>query len=194
MRGELSIESGPLLGVISLRPLIWSSVDDDFAPIAGRGLHAEYEPPIPIANGAILAMAEPSRLNVGGEIHVGSVFELVRVSDSESERMEVDLEDSSHIRIRLPSPLYDVVSELRRRRVDQAIVMNAVYLPAVMEVVSVLRAGSTDYRAKHWYSVIEERLHEVEASIDGSEATLTLAQALMADPLTGLKEVAQEEA
>lgn len=118
-----------------------------------------------IEEGAVLAMDTPEAywIDTADESHVGSIFTLIPHPEQTrglwscsptGDRVEVlmhpvDYEDFRQARERV------------RTKAEASYLMNGVYLPALVHLLTIADRASEEYELCRWYSVLNTRLEEV---------------------------------
>jgi hypothetical protein len=67
--------------------------------------------------------------------------------------------------------------------------MNAVYVPVIMQVLSILRSekGTAQYEGKRWVKPFEERCEKLDVTFDDDSPLISDACKLLAMPFHGLE-------
>lgn len=148
--GNQQFASGALIGRVQLRPMVWS-----VKPIVGynpSGAHAEFAGGMDIDAGQILALDDEQVIEVTRPPlpPLESIFE-IQSSDSVSEgEFELDTE-AERITILMPQNTYKLVQDLRHTDdATRAVLMNALYVPIIMEVLDQLRDGEDSFEQYRW--------------------------------------------
>jgi hypothetical protein len=181
---------GSLLGTVILRALIWS-----VEPIANwqpKQIHSEFPETFDLGRGQILAMGEELRIDIGNLPlpNLETIFSIEVRDDLEKGDFEVNL-DNPKITILAGRETYDLVETLRKDSKLGPVVMNAVYVPVIMQVLSVLRSekGTAQYEGKRWVKPFEERCEKLEVTFDDDSPLISDACKLLAMPFHGLESI-----
>ncbi len=189
--GRSDFPAGALLNRVSLRPIVW--LDDGLDGWDPGTIHPEFEPPVSLVKGDIIAIGDESVISVGQAkfAPIESIFELVRSSDVSEGRIQVEL-DRDRITILVAPKTHETISLLRGQAKGRPVVMNAVYLPAVMEVLDGLRVDPEQYNGWRWYQPFTAKCDA--KGIDPAIATSILenAQTLLDGPAGALAELVVE--
>jgi hypothetical protein len=190
-KGRLDFQAGSLLNRVSLRPLVWlESTLEQWDP---GTIHQEFSPPVSLDRGDILAIADEFIINVGQAklAAIESIFELVSSLDVLPDQIKIDL-DRDRIAILVAPKMYETLGLLRGQVQGRHVMMNAVYLPAVMDVLDSLRGGTTQYESFRWYNPFMARCdrHGIEPSPGIS--IFESAQKLLDMPASALSALVQE--
>ena len=190
--GKLDFAGGTLLNRVTVRPLVWlTSPIDEWSP---SDVHAEFELPLALKPADIIAIGDEVVLHIGKAklAPLESIFALQRSDDVPDGQMRVDL-DPDKITIILHSNTFNVVNELRSTPKGRIIVLNSVYLPALMEVLDNLRTGIDTHEHKRWAQPFLARCLSKGVELGGPEL-LADAQALLELPAAALRTLASEYA
>lgn len=185
--GCLEFESGSLLNRVTLRSIIWlSSPLVDWSP---AGLHPEFQSPLSLAVGDILAIDEEQVLSVGQAklAPMESIFALVASPDEPEGRLSVKL-DAEKITIIAGEETYKMINVLRYSPAKAA-TLSAVYLPAVMEVLDTLRTNPDAFENRRWKQPFAAKC--ITANINYSSSLFENAQTLLEMPIGRLKTVSE---
>ena len=79
------------------------------------------------------------------------------------------------------------------RHKGKPVVMNAVYLPAVMEVLDALRDGGEQYEGLRWYSPFVARCDSKGIDPAAEMSLLESAQLLLDSPVQLLSQIVRED-
>lgn len=190
-KGRTDFPAGSLLNRVSLRPLVW--LESALEHWDTGTIHQEFFPPISLDRGAILAIGDEFVLSVGQAklAAIESIFELLSSPAVPSDQIKIDL-DRDRIGILVAPKMYEAFTILRGQSKGLHVMMNAVYLPAVMEVLDSLRNAGNAYDSMRWY-----RPFVAKCDFAGIEPALGVslfesAQKLLGMPAATLSELAQE--
>ncbi|MBT5378969.1 MAG: hypothetical protein HOL08_07940 [Opitutae bacterium] len=142
---------GALFGRVTFRPMIWAS-----AEIKGwksDNIHKEFgEGGIQLTRGDILALGEEVIINVGREklAPIETIFSLAVNKERPERELGLKL-DADKITILVAPNTYEAINGFRNSGQGKSIMLNSVYLPAVMEVLSNLRDNAGAYESNRWY-------------------------------------------
>jgi hypothetical protein len=149
----IAFEPGLLSGRVSIRPLIWTTMLVE--GFYSQNFDAEYEDQAFDLNlGDLLAWDVEQTVSVGQKklAPMDSIFELARNEEIEEGQIAVDIEGEK-IQINASGSTYDHIHQQRQIGIGQAVVLNAVYLPAVIQVLVYLKESTGDYADREWYQV-----------------------------------------
>lgn len=189
-RSQIDLGVGRVLGTVRLRPVVISKMA--IVNFDSPDLHPEFQGAgITVPAGAPLAIGPETRLNAGMEklAPVESVFELAKNSRLPEGQIAVRL-DNQVATIEASPELYESLSTYRQFEKTRAILLNSVYLPALMEILSVVSGGAGEYEDLRWYRVFRAKCEHLGVDPESIEI-LESAQKLLQLPLRelgGLKE------
>ncbi|NVD29122.1 hypothetical protein HUO14_14580 [Parasphingorhabdus flavimaris] len=182
---------GALLGTVNLRPLVWTVQElFNWKP---KYIHKEFPASFDLRKGEILAMGEELHIDVGNLPlpNLETIFSIEVMEDLDNGKFEVNL-DKPKITILAGRETYDLVETLRADSRLGPVVMNAVYVPVIMEVLSLLRSekGTSQYEGQRWVAPFIERCEKLEVSYDDDTSSLISdACKLLAMPFHGLESI-----
>jgi hypothetical protein len=182
---------GSLKGRVSLRPIIWAEQDisdfwsEDFHPEFAA---AKYSP----RKGGLLAVGDEVIIHVGREklAPIESIFALEVMPDFDTRKSLIDL-DRDKITIMVDKITYEAVAGLRANDTGRGILMNALYLPAVMEVLAAVAGEAADYMGRRWYDAFISKCEHLGVNLD-SPNLLEDGQRLLEYPATFLPAAADK--
>lgn len=186
--GDIDFVPGSLLNKVTLRPIVWLSAElKDWSP---ETLHSEFASPIFMRLGDVVAIGAESEISVGQAklASIESIFELNRSLEVGEGEIRVDLE-GDRISILVAPGVFSVIELLRQREIG--VVMNAVYLPAVMEVLDRLQ-GDNSYSEWRWFVPFMEKCRDKGVVHDLGASILDGAQKLLELPALKLGEIIKE--
>ena len=190
--GRTDIEAGRLLNRVSLRPLIWMKCD--IRAWDPGTIHPEFGAPIALRRGDIIAVGDEHIISVGQAklAPVESIFELDCSPDIPEGILRVELE-RDRITILAGENTHEAILLLRGQARGMPVVMNAVYLPAVIEVLDALRDGGEQYEGLRWYSPFTARCDSKGIDPAKEKSLLESAQVLLDSPIQLLVRIAKED-
>jgi len=166
---RFTFEPGALVGRVTVRPLIWAR--KHIAGFSVANCHPEFgEEFVDFDAGDVLALGDEAVLSVGREklTQIESIFALAKSVALPDDTLSVDL-DCDKIRILAAPNIYDTVNTLRGLGAGRPIILNGVYLPAVMQVLDSLSAGASSYESRRWYRVFSAKCDHFSISTDSPE-------------------------
>ena len=190
-QGRTDFSAGKLLNRVSLRPLIWLLEDlPDWDP---GTINPEFSPPVTLDRGDIIAVGAEHIFSVGHAKlkPIESIFELDRSPDVPEGTLHVD-PDRDRIAILADPKTYEAIRLLRDQASGRPVVMNAVYLPAVMEVLDALRASLDVYQGRRWYQTFLAKCDAYGIDPSADSSTLESAQKLLGNPAGSLASLVAE--
>jgi hypothetical protein len=178
--GTVHLPAGALMGRVILRPLVWAVRPDPvFVPDA---LHEEFGTAgFGIRTGDVLAIGDETVISVGREklAPLESIFELSLDSNVTPEQVVVRMEGDK-ISITASDSTYKKIHALRGTPQGRSLLLNSIYLPAVMHVLTSLRDQEGLYEGRRWHRIFTARLEHLGISVDGE--ALEGAQKLLDSP------------
>ncbi|MHB1516336.1 MAG: hypothetical protein ACYCVY_11660 [Acidiferrobacteraceae bacterium] len=189
-RRVLEIPAGRLKGRVILRPVIWCARRID--GFRSENLHEEFgTQPRVFPAGAILALGEETVINVGREklVPVESIFTLSRSNDVPEDQIRIQMEGET-IAILAPGKTFDKIHRFRGTRGGKAVLLNSVYLPAVMAVLSSLRDDSNVGEGKRWNRIFVAKAEHLGINLKTTDI-LEAAQKLLKSPFGRMQGAAE---
>lgn len=172
-----------LFGTVTVRPIVWTL--KDVPDYSSRSMHQEFGQTIHIRKGAIIAIGPEFRFSMDKRKFkpFESIFELAEDEKVEAGTFIVDpLRDK--ITICAEKKTYTDLSNLRGLPKGRDILLNAVYLPAVMEVISTIQAGESSITSKPWFRIFKAKCDDIGLNpFDLNQTPVQAAQKLLRAPL-----------
>jgi hypothetical protein len=171
LRGEVRVDS--YIVAVKLIPQFCSAdINQEF----GRDSFS-YSP------GDVLAQDETQLFYMDRDLFkpVTSVFELVKNDSLSGGEWKVGLEEE-HVQIEVSPQMKESMDYARNDKTNQIILLNSIYIMAVMQTLQKLKEGEGDYDDKRWARVIKEQLHNFGWDLAAHDPYI-LAQRLMKYPL-----------
>jgi len=174
-----------LHGSVTLRPVIWTlrEIENFSSPL----IDAEFGDDIVIRKGSIIAMGPEFRMSLDPRRFkpFESIFEIAQSDEVDPGAIEVDT-DREKITIFAEPKTYAGIVNMRNIGQGRMVLLNAVYMPAVMDVIARLQTGDKSVTSRHWYRVFAAKCDEVGINpADQSASPLAMAQRLLREPLKG---------
>lgn len=180
--GVADFAAGVLIDRVIFQPIIW--LTQDLVEWGDGFFHEEFESPINLKKGDLLALGQEKSINVGKAKFSSfeSIFELNVSSDISDDAIQVDLE-SERIVIYVNHKMYLMLSDFRENPVLKSLLMSAVYLPAVMEVIDMNRSD-VNYDEWRWYKPFMAKCDANGIDLKSRDlSSLQAAQKLLGEPL-----------
>lgn len=155
--GRFAFERGALLGRVTVRPMIWTQ-----KPMNGFSLkncHPEFgSATIDFAAGTVLALDDELVMHVGRDklAQIETIFTIAKSEELASGTLDVFLE-SEKIQISVAADIYDTVNRLRELPNGKPVILNSVFLPAVMQVLDSMGGDTGAYEPRRWYRVFDAK-------------------------------------
>jgi hypothetical protein len=183
---------GALLGNVQLRPMVWSL--KEISSYSPQGAHSEFSANFDISAGQILALDDQQTIEVTRPPlpSIESIFEIV--SSNEVAEGAFDVEPlSDRVTVRMGEQTYQLVQALRHTsEATRLTVMNSLYVPIVMQLLSQLTGEIEMFEQYRWFHAF--RLRCEQSHIDfGKLDLLTDAQKLLEQPFASLKKLVDED-
>ena len=187
-RGLTDFVPGTLLNRVTIRPLIW--LNGNLEGWNPDGVHPEFEPPVSLLDGDVIAIGPEFILSVGQAklASLESIFELRRSDEVTEGSIRVDPESDRILILAGPST-FETISLLREQQSGLAALLNGVYLPAVMEVLEMLRSGAADYSDRRWYHAFAAKCDANGINPGDAQSFLDSAQRLLDYPAKHLAQL-----
>ncbi|MDO5656763.1 MAG: hypothetical protein Q4G36_00315 [Paracoccus sp. (in: a-proteobacteria)] len=189
--GRTDFAAGVLLNRVTLRPIVW--LNDTLAGWDPGTIHPEFSPPVDLGRGDIIAIGEEHIISVGQAklAPIESIFELDRSPEIPEGTLQVDLE-RDRITILAGERTHETIMLLRDQKTGKPVVMNSVYLPAVMEVLDALQSGADQYESYRWHVPFTARCDARGVDPKTDTSILESAQKLLDGPVSGLEQLIAE--
>jgi len=191
--GTHDFASGALLGRVQIRPVVWAiSSISGYKP---TGVHSEFSAGSNIQPGQILALDFEQVIEVTRPplASVESIFEIVAAEDLDEGEFEIDT-DADRITVRMPEATYQLVQALRQTDArSRATIMNALYMPIVMDVLDQLREDTSQFEQYRWFHPFYARCQLCDVNLEQPDL-MNDAQKLLDKPFTSLRVLVDEEA
>ena len=191
-KGRTDVAPGDLLNRVKVRPMIWLNGDlDSWHP---SGIHPEFQPPVSLQSGEVIAIGAEQIFSVGQAklAPLESIFELKRADEMPEGAVRVDPE-SDRILILAGAGTFEAISLLRQQRTGLAVLLNGVYLPAVMEILDMLRSGSADYSNRRWHPAFIAKCDAKGVDVDNLQSLMESAQLLLDYPAKHLMQLLSDD-
>lgn len=186
-----SVDVDEVFDTVYLQPIVWTVRSCSWSP---EHVNDEFRDAVPfdLPAGSLLGFGQVWRVELNG---IGQVSEAIFQLDSSStftEGMaEVDV-DGDRITIKLGQKTFRQVNLLRGWG-DRGLVilMNGLYLPAIMEVLDRMRSGE-EYEYK-WYRVFRKRLRELGIDLNDGTSLHEVAQKILDKPMRNFQIFIEEQ-
>lgn len=182
---EISIAPGKVWGDVELLPVVWA--DEGIGEIPSSEYHEEFgkDPWVP-APSEILALGDVQWINVGREklAPIDSIFSMARDDSVPAGQFRLSLE-GPEIQICAESRTYGELHKLRNMAQGRKLLLNALYLPAVMEVLSDIKSDPDVYEENRWFRVMRAKCDHEGIEIESCQI-FDAAQKLLKSPFIHL--------
>lgn len=182
-KSERFFDAKRLYGTVLIRPVIWTlAVLKDFhSPL----FDSEFGKTVSIAKGSIIALGPEFRFSMDRKKYkpFDSIFELGQDPSVVAGTVAVD-PDKDRITILAEPKTYTSIAQMRGMEAGRRILLNAVYMPAIMDVISRLQTGDRGLEGRKWHRVFRAKCDDLAIKPgDSSQSPLELAQKLLREPL-----------
>lgn len=174
-------------GTVQLRCIIWSN--ESRSNWSSNHLHPEYDGKTDFPAFRVLAFSDELRFSLDRERlkPFESIFSLAAIDRLEEGEIRVD-PDGEKITIGVSPGTKRSIDGIRNDRRGRAILLNAVYLPAVIQVLIDLTAGQRSFDDKPWFRIFSAKC--AQCGIDPANAMpLEHAQLLLGYPFLKIDEM-----
>lgn len=183
--------SGELLDTVLLRPIVW--ILRDVSHWQPDGVHAEYDSPQKLSAGDIVAMADEFSILVSQADlpALETIFDLKVAENQPEGEFEIDLKRDRITILAGPQTkhLVDTLREMKGHA--SAAVMNSLYIPTIMTVLTSLESnGEDDYSGFRWLEPFRRRCERLNISPSAATAFRD-AQRLLETPFLELKKLTE---
>lgn len=190
LKKEIRMASGKLFGRVTLLPVIFTT--KDISGWRSEDLHDEYGGHSNLPNASLLAVGDEGSFTVDRKRlkPLESIFELASDDTAEEGTFKVDT-DNERICI-LVNPLTKAhIDGVRYNQRGKSILLNTVYLPALMEVFSQIQQNGTLPEQYAWFRVFKAKCDAL--NIDPMTCqVLEAAQILLATPFLKLQPITED--
>lgn len=189
---EKFFDLSQLFGLVTIRPVIWT-----LRPIekfSSPHFNSEFGSSVSVGKGSIVALGPEFRFSVDQKKYkpFDSIFELTENAAVKPGTIEID-PDQDRIAITAEGATYKSLADMRNVVAARPILLNAVYMPAVMDVISRLQSGQSGLEGRKWYRVFKAKCDDLAINpADAGQSPLVLAQKLLRAPLNGTISVVEK--
>lgn len=185
-KGFFEIPLFDLHGRVRIRPIVW--IEDVVGAFESDNLHDEFGGgPIKLIPGEIIAVAEEQIIIIdpGKLAPWETIFSLAKSDEVPVGQFMVQT-DEDKIRILAASSTFTFINQLRNNSEWKPVLLNSVYFPAVMEVLSALREPDQSLKEKRWYRTFSSKCESLGINPENGEI-LKDAQKLLNSPFSRLE-------
>ncbi|MBC6402401.1 MAG: hypothetical protein GDA39_03695 [Hyphomonadaceae bacterium] len=190
--GTFALEAAQLYGRVDIRPVCY--ISDAFNPARHESMNDEFPDTIRFEPHSLAVIGPARYFNVKPEKlqPFGNIYCLVKNDSIPEGEIRVDVGEDP-IQIAAAPGTYGFLTAMRNRSDTRDVLMNAVYLPAVMETLSALSGGGGDLDQYAWHGVIASKCEELKLNPrDKNSSGLEMAQKLMKRPLQRLEKTVRK--
>lgn len=189
LRGDkFIVDGGKLYGRISVRPIIWLA--EDVAEYSCEKFHEEFSgDQFALKAGSLIGVGPEYPFNAGRKklAAMESIFAIAEDNDLQDGEYSVDLE-SEKIAIRTNKKTHQKIHAYRGLQNGRNILLNAVYLPVIMEVLNQIADGIEMFEDRHWFKIFSAKCDELGIKVS-SEDRLRDSQTLLQMPFQKIQDL-----
>jgi len=170
---------------VQLRPVVWSK--EARRGWTSRYLHPEYRGAADFPAATILALGEEQTFTVDRERlrPFESIFSLASLDELAPGEIAVDV-DADKIVIKVHPSTKAGIEEIRNNRTGRNVLLNAVYLPALMQVLNEIAKDRGRCEDHQWFRIFEAKSIAAGINLDQPEY-LRDAQRLLGFPFVKIE-------
>lgn len=187
---RFSFEPGALVGSVIFLPMIWAKKTITEFELAT--CHSEFGTgTMRLDIGSVLALGESQRLTIGREklAEIDSIFSVVQASDLKDDELLVN-PNSERIQLLVAANIYQDFNRFRGLPHGRPIVLNSAFVPAVMEVLDLLRQARSEYEGRRWYRIFKAKCDYLDINLNSPNLWCD-AQKLLNSPFGKIRENTQ---
>jgi hypothetical protein len=182
-RSEKFFDLSQFFGTVILRPVVWTlaTVENFSSPL----IHKEFGTAVSLPKGSVIALGPEFKFSIDKKKFkpFESIFELAEEASIAPGTFAVD-PLRERIAIFAEPKTYKDLAHVRELELGKDLMLNAVYMPAIMEVVALLQAGETSLMSKYWYRIFKAKCDDLGLDPTAqSQSPLEVAQRLLKAPL-----------
>ena len=180
--GQIVLPLDHFFGRVELTPLLITK--ESITSHTSMDLSVEFQQPIAFREGDLVGYA-PTVVITVGRLKLekfDSIFQLSEADDLDDGEVAVDV-DADKIQIQVSPAMKQMVDGLRVNTAGQRVLLSAVYLPAVMEVLSILTGDSGAGSGRRWKEVFTAKCDRLGIKPEKCDALLRDAQRLLHFPV-----------
>lgn len=189
--GSHQFAPGALLGRVQLRPMIWALRPiPDWRP---AGAHPEFGGATDIELGQILALDDEQRVDVLRPPlpSIETIFEIFASQEVPEGEFEIDL-SGDRVNIHMGEKTFALVQGLRQTdNSTRVVVMNALFVPVVMEVLHHVATGQEQFASCRWFEPFRKRSELLDVDLKAPDL-LSDAQVLLGHAFKGLGQLVDD--
>lgn len=153
---EHRFRASDFFGTVRLRPVVWSK--EERKQWTSQYLHPEYGGATDFSKAAILAVGDEQTFSVDRERlkPFETIFALAALDSLPPGEIAVDT-DADKITIKVHPSTKDSIEGIRNNRSGRNVLLNAVYLPALMHVLSDVAADRGRCEGRQWFRIFDAK-------------------------------------
>ncbi len=182
-KSEKFFNASQLFGAVIIRPVVWtlSEVSNFTSPL----IHKEFGEAVHLPKGSVIALGPEFRFSIDKKKFkpFESIFDLAEGEGIEPGTIFVDPEQD-RITILAEKKTHNLLASIRDVPYGKDVMLNSVYLPAVIEVLAQLQSGEKSFSGRNWYRVFKARCDDLGVDPTAkNQSPLVIAQRLLRSPL-----------
>lgn len=183
-KSEKFFDASKLFGRVIIRPAVWTLTK--VKNFSSPHIHKEFGETVNLPKGSIVALGPEFSFSIDKKKFkpFESIFDLAESPDIEPGTIVVDpLQE--RITILAEPKTHKTLASIRNMPRGKDVMLNNVYMPAVMEVLSLLQGGdASSVSGKHWYRVFKAKCDDLGIDpASQNQSPLLVAQKLLRAPL-----------
>ncbi len=182
-----------LFGKVEIRPVVFTNTL--ISNTRDRSINAEFGDEITFEPASLTMICSKVQFNIEPAKFqpFGALFQLAKDDSLQPGKIEVDAEGDK-IRILAEGVTYLKLLDMRNTRQTRNLLMNAVYLPAVMETLYAMRSFDEGVAQCSWYDVVMSKCNALDINpLSDKETVYSIAQSLMSLPVERIFDFQEEE-
>jgi hypothetical protein len=182
-QSEKYFDAKQLFGTVTIRPVVWtlSPVSNFSSPL----IHKEFGSTVSLPRGSVIALGPEFRFSMDKKKFkpFESIFELAADDAVEPGMFSVD-PSAEKITILAEQKTYSDLNDMRNLSTGKDLLLNAVYMPAIMDVVAALQSDKAGFDGKGWYRIFKAKCDDLGIDLSSPNCDpLDVAQKLLRAPL-----------
>lgn len=188
---ERFLDLSQLFGLVQVRPVVWTlgKIEGFSDPMFNR----EFGAPLTVPKGVVIALGPEFRFSVDRQKFkpFDTIFELARSDTTPAGFVEVD-PDEERVTLRAEDKTFTRISSMRNVSAGRTVLLNAIYLPAIMEVIAQIQNKNSGFESRKWYRVFKAKCDDLGIRLqDENSSPFGIAQRLLRRPLEKVMDVVE---
>ncbi|APO66155.1 hypothetical protein IE4872_CH00490 [Rhizobium gallicum] len=182
-KAEKFFDMSQLFGTVNIRPVVWTleKIEGYSSPL----FDDEYGDAVTIMKGAVIAIGPDFQFSIDQKKYkpFETIFRLEEEASVAPGTISVDA-DQDYIIISAEGATYKSIAQMRDMKLGPNLLLNAVYMPAVMDVICRLQVQPGGFEGRKWFRVFKAKCDDLAIDpSDQSVSALELSQKLLRAPL-----------